>query len=98
MSNKKEFSKKIFITVMTLFIIVIFFAMALMWKTNNTDALSYLIPSISGICATCIGFYMWKSKAENILKISKEMGLDKFKEANEVINSTIASIQSESEV
>lgn len=79
---KKEFSKKIFNIVITLFIIVLFYSMALMWKTNMTDGLIYLIPSVSGLTATCIGFYFWKAKMENMIKLSKEneKSLDEIKE------------------
>lgn len=79
---KKEFSKKIFNIVITLFIIVLFYSMALMWKTNMTDGLMYLIPSVSGLTATCIGFYFWKAKMENMIKLSKESekSLDEIKE------------------
>lgn len=79
---KKEFSKKIFNIVITLFIIVLFYSMALMWKTNMTDGLMYLIPSVSGLTATCIGFYFWKAKMENMIKLSKEneKSLDEIKE------------------
>lgn len=69
---KKEFSKKIFNIVITLFIIVIFYAMALMWKTNTTDGLMYLIPAIGTLASVTIGFYYWKAKMENIVKLSKE--------------------------
>ena len=69
---KKEFSKKIFNIVITLFIIVIFYAMALMWKTNNTDGLMYLIPSVGTLASVTIGFYYWKAKMENMIKLSKE--------------------------
>ena len=69
---KKEFSKKIFNIVITLFIIVIFYAMALMWKTNTTDGLMYLIPAVGTLASVTIGFYYWKSKMENIVKLSKE--------------------------
>lgn len=72
----KEFSKKIFNIVITLFIVIIFYSMALMWKTKNTDGLMYLIPSISGITATTIGFYYWKAKMENMIKLSKENKMD----------------------
>lgn len=65
-----EFSKKIFYIVITLFIIIIFYSMALMWKTENTDGLMYLIPSISGLAATTIGFYYWKAKMENMVKLN----------------------------
>lgn len=79
--TKKEFSKKIFNIVITLFIIVIAYSMALMWKTETTDGLVYLIPSISGLAATTIGFYYWKAKMENMIKLSKEndMSMDEVK-------------------
>ena len=69
---KKEFSKKIFNIVITLFIIVIFYAMALMWKTNTTDGLMYLIPAVGTLASVTIGFYYWKAKMENMVKLSKE--------------------------
>ena len=79
---KKEFSKKIFNIVITLFIIVIFYAMALMWKTNTTDGLMYLIPSVGTLASVTIGFYYWKAKMENMIKLSKEnnIALDEVKE------------------
>ena len=79
---KKEFSKKIFHIVITLFIIVIFYAMALMWKTNTTDGLMYLIPAVGTLASVTIGFYYWKAKMENMIKLSKEnnIALDEVKE------------------
>ena len=78
---KKEFSKKIFNIVITIFIIVIFYAMALMWKTGTTDGLMYLIPSVGTLASVTIGFYYWKAKMENIVKLSKEndMSIDEIK-------------------
>ena len=70
--TKEEFSKKIFNMVITIFIIVIAYSMALMWKTESTDGLMYLIPSVSGLAATCVGFYFWKAKMENMIKLSKD--------------------------
>ena len=80
--QKKEFSKKIFNIVITLFIIVIFYAMALMWKTNTTDGLMYLIPAVGTLASVTIGFYYWKAKMENMIKLSKEnnITLDEAKE------------------
>ena len=87
MRNKKvkqklEFSKKITIFVMTVLCTVIIYSMALMWKTDTTDGLSYLIPAVFGLAATCIGFYFWKAKMENIIKLSKEnnMSIDEVKD------------------
>ena len=79
---KKEFSKRIFNIVITLFIIVIFYAMALMWKTNTTDGLMYLIPAVGTLASVTIGFYYWKAKMENMIKLSKEnnITLDDVKE------------------
>ena len=79
---KKEFSKKIFNIVITLFIIVLFYSMALMWKTNTTDGLMYLIPSVGTLTSVTIGFYYWKAKMENMIKLSKEnnITLDDVKE------------------
>ena len=68
-----EFSKKIFNIVITLFIIVIAYSMALMWHTMDTSALSYLIPSVSGLVTATISFYFWKAKGENLLKIRQSM-------------------------
>ena len=69
---KKEFSKKIFNIVITLFIIVLFYSMALMWKTENTDGLMYLIPSVGTLASVTIGFYYWKAKMENMIKLKNE--------------------------
>ena len=69
---KKELSKKPVNIVITLVIIVIFDAMALMWKTNTTDGLMYLIPAVGTLASVTIGFYYWKAKMENIVKLSKE--------------------------
>ena len=79
----KEFSKKIFCIVITLFICVLIFSMALMWKVGTTDGLAYLIPSVSGITATVIGFYFWKARVENVIKLSKEYKLN-FSEVKEI--------------
>lgn len=95
---KKEFSKKIFNIVITLFIIVIFYAMALMWKTGTIDGLMYLIPSVGTLASVTIGFYYWKAKMENMIKLSKEnnITLDEVKEIESNMNDY--DVKSESEV
>ena len=94
---KKEFSKKIFNIVITLFIIVIFYAMALMWKTNTTDGLMYLIPAVGTLTSVTIGFYYWKAKMENMVKLSKEneMTMEEVKEIE--MNMDDYDVKSESE-
>ena len=93
----KEFSKKIFNIVITLFIIVLFYSMALMWKTNMTDGLMYLIPSVTGLTTTCVGFYYWKAKMENVIKLSKEnnMSVDEVKEVETNMDDYDINIESE---
>lgn len=73
--QKMEFSKFAFICTAVLFGLVIVASIALMWKTDTTDALSFLIPSASGLTVTATGFYYQKAKVENIIKISKENNL-----------------------
>ena len=69
---KIEFSKKIFNIIITLFIIVIFYSMLLMWRTGDVSPLYYLIPSVGGLAATSVGFYYHKAQVENRIKLSKE--------------------------
>lgn len=92
MKKKKEFSKKIFYIVISIFIIVIVYSMALMWKTENSDGLSYLIPSVSGLAATSVGFYYNKAKTENRIKLSQQYNLP-IDEVTEIENE----VQNESE-
>lgn len=87
MKKNKEFSKKIFDIVIFIYITVMIFSMALMWKTESTDALSYLIPSITGLAATTVGFYYWKAKMENKIKLMSEykMNIDEINDIEEEI-------------
>lgn len=95
---KKEFSKKIFNIVITLFIIVLFYSMALMWKTNTTDGLMYLIPAVGTLASVTVGFYYWKAKMENMVKLGKEnnMTMEEVKEIE--MNMDDYNVKSESEV
>ena len=94
---KKEFSKKIFNIVITLFIIVIFYAMALMWKVGTTDGLMYLIPAVGTLASVTVGFYYWKAKMENMVKLSKEndIALEEIKEIESTMDDF--NVNSESE-
>lgn len=73
--QKMEFSKFAFICTAVLFGMVIVASIALMWKTDTIDPLSYLITTTSGIMATATGFYYAKARAENLIKLSKDHGL-----------------------
>lgn len=73
--QRMEFSKKIFICTAILFTLVVIGSLALMWKTDSIEPLTYLIPSTAAMLTGNIAMYTWKSKIENVIKISKEYGL-----------------------
>lgn len=70
--KKTEFSKKIFYIITTLTIIIVLYSMALMWHTQDSSALSYLIPAIFGELGVSTGFYYWKARTENKIKLEKK--------------------------
>ncbi|MEG2018546.1 MAG: hypothetical protein RR128_08825 [Clostridium sp.] len=78
LSQKKvnmEFSKKLFIGVSLLNIVIVVFTLIMIWKTLDLSPLSYLIPSAFGELATATGFYYSKAKAENKIKLMKTEGV-----------------------
>lgn len=72
--KKTEFSKKIIIFMTVFTIIITAFALALMWRTGDTSALAYLIPSVFAEYATATGFYYWKARTENKIKLMRLYG------------------------
>lgn len=64
-----ETSKLIILSVVILTYLFSFFVCFMIYKTGDLSPFSYLIPSIFGLSTTAIGFYSWKAKAENKLKI-----------------------------
>ena len=66
--KKMEFSKKLFISVSVVNLVVLAFALIMIWKTHDLSPLAYLIPSVSAEFATATGFYYSKAKAENKMK------------------------------
>jgi hypothetical protein len=74
-----EFSKKIFFGVSLVALIVVFFSLYMIWKTNDLYPLRYLIPAVFGEISVATGFYFNKAKAENRIKIEKGMDIEKEK-------------------
>lgn len=66
---RKEFSKTILRTVATATAVIVVFSFALMWKTGDTSPLAYIIPGIFAELSAATGFYFWKAKAENEIKL-----------------------------
>lgn len=67
-----EFSKKIFYMITSLTVIICIYSMFLMWHTQDTSALSYLIPCVFTEMSVATGFYYWKARKENELKLNKK--------------------------
>lgn len=67
--NKIEFSKKIFIGVSVVALIVTAFTLYMAWLTRDTSILAFLIPAVFAELATATGFYYNKAREENIRKI-----------------------------
>ncbi len=77
--RKMEFSKKIFVSVSIINLLVLVFACIMIWRTNDLSPLSYIIAAAGAEMATATGFYYNKAKAENKIKLDelrKRKGLD----------------------
>ena len=69
---KIEFSKKIFIFVAAVAVIVTAFTMYMVWETKDISPLIYLIPAIFAETGTGTAFYYWKARCENLKKMEME--------------------------
>lgn len=69
-----EFSKKIIIFVSAFSVFVSVFSIILMWRTGDLSALAYLIPSVFTELTAATGFYYWKARTENKIKLLKKYG------------------------
>ena len=83
--KKMEFSKLIFIFVSIFTITVTVFTMYMVFVTNDTSPLAYLIPAVFAELATATGFYYSKAKTENRIKLRKLYGRDAVDQTDEDI-------------
>lgn len=67
--HKKEFSKTILRTVAIATALIVAFSFVLMWRTGDTSPLAYIIPGIFTELSAATGFYFWKAKTENEIKL-----------------------------
>lgn len=74
--RKTETSKILLLSVIILTYAFTLFVCFMVYKTQDLSPLSYLIPAIFGLATTAVGFYSWKARKENLLKI----GIQKIKE------------------
>ena len=71
MKKKIEFSKLIFWIETALTAGTTLYACVLMWRTGDTAALPTLLSLAWGAYATATGFYFWKARKENEIKLLK---------------------------
>lgn len=87
MSTKKktkrpvEFSKLILIVAAIINVVVIGFAIVMIWRTENMDVFGYLIPAVAAEVATGTGFYYSKAKVENRIKLMKHYKVEPTEES-----------------
>lgn len=86
-TNKKkfEFSKIIIFIVGVVTIAVTAFTLYMVWETKDLSVLSYLIPAIYTETASATGFYFWKARTENKIRMSKQIQEEQID--TEIINS-----------
>lgn len=73
--KKMEFCKIIFLCTSALFTMVVIGSFLLMWHVGDISALVCLISTTASLVTVTVGYYMWKSKAENLIRMSKENNL-----------------------
>ena len=71
---KFEFSKMIMFVVGAVTIAVTAFTLTIVKETGDTSPLAYLIPAVFAEFATSTGFYYWKARTENKIKLRKKYG------------------------
>ena len=80
--KKIETSKLVLGSVLVLTYLFVIFVCVLISITLDLSPLMYLIPAIFGLATTAVGFYSWKAKTENkikleIIRIQEEQKLKK---------------------
>lgn len=74
--RKFEFSKLILLIVAIATVLVVVAAFVLMWRTMDLSPLSYIITGIFAELASATGFYYWKAKNENMIKLGQPMQIE----------------------
>lgn len=73
--KKWSFSKIMFLLIFILSVGVAVFSCAIMWIFQDLSMLEYLIAAVFAECAVVSGFYSYKAKTENQLKIQTQQML-----------------------
>lgn len=73
--KKKEFSKRLFIFITALNVLLLVFCCVVTWRTNDTSILVVAIAGTAADQAFAIKYYYRKAEQENIIKLKKENNL-----------------------
>ena len=71
-----EFSKLMAVIAISMWLFVNLFCMVMVIFTFDTSPLMYVVPSVDAVVAVVCGYYFWKAKAENQIKLRKIYGVD----------------------
>ena len=74
--RRHEFSKIMAVIAISMWLFVNFFCMAMVILTLDTSPLMYVVPSVDAVVAVVCGYYFWKAKAENQIKLRRIYGVD----------------------
>lgn len=69
--KKKEFSKIMAVISIVMWLVVNIFGMVMIVVTLDSSPMAYILPSIDAVVAVVLGFYFWKARAENQIKLKK---------------------------
>lgn len=84
--REMEFSKKLLFVIMSTTAIVIGFTIYIVIITGDTSPLHYLIPALFTEVSVATGFYYWKAKRENEIKLQSiyEQTNQNFQQVNQL--------------
>lgn len=70
----KSTTKTVMFVMMALTVATVVFSMAMAWRLMDASILMTLLPCLFVETATCTGFYFWKRKVEDMIKLKQEYG------------------------
>ena len=71
-----EFSKLLLFILLFIFVSTLIFTSVMIFITHDLSPLSVIVPAIEALLSIAVGFYYWKAKAENVIKLSGRKKLD----------------------
>lgn len=70
--KKREFSKIMAVITVIMWILVNVFGLVMIAVTLDLSPLVYVLSSIDAVVAIVLGFYYWKARTENQIKLKQE--------------------------